>query len=116
MAAWNPDLNLGSEALELTPTDVVPLDDGTGRLLIATLGGTIRVYDRQAGLLPEPLFNNQQSGLQLQQESGMTGIAVHPNFAGNPAEFGYGKIYTICLLYTSPSPRDQRGSRMPSSA
>ena len=23
---------------------------------------------------------------------------------------------TTCLLYTSPSPRDQRGSRMPSSA
>ena len=25
-------------------------------------------------------------------------------------------VYSICLLYTSPSPRDQRGSRMPSSA
>ena len=25
-------------------------------------------------------------------------------------------LVTICLLYTSPSPRDQRGSRMPSSA
>ena len=24
--------------------------------------------------------------------------------------------YSNCLLYTSPSPRDQRGSRMPSSA
>ena len=24
--------------------------------------------------------------------------------------------FAICLLYTSPSPRDQRGSRMPSSA
>ena len=24
--------------------------------------------------------------------------------------------YITCLLYTSPSPRDQRGSRMPSSA
>ena len=24
--------------------------------------------------------------------------------------------HNICLLYTSPSPRDQRGSRMPSSA
>ena len=24
--------------------------------------------------------------------------------------------YSACLLYTSPSPRDQRGSRMPSSA
>ena len=27
-----------------------------------------------------------------------------------------GKEYNFCLLYTSPSPRDQRGSRMPSSA
>ena len=26
------------------------------------------------------------------------------------------EILTSCLLYTSPSPRDQRGSRMPSSA
>ena len=26
------------------------------------------------------------------------------------------EIYLLCLLYTSPSPRDQRGSRMPSSA
>ena len=25
-------------------------------------------------------------------------------------------LFMICLLYTSPSPRDQRGSRMPSSA
>ena len=27
-----------------------------------------------------------------------------------------GAVKKICLLYTSPSPRDQRGSRMPSSA
>ena len=27
-----------------------------------------------------------------------------------------GKLFKPCLLYTSPSPRDQRGSRMPSSA
>ena len=26
------------------------------------------------------------------------------------------ELLGICLLYTSPSPRDQRGSRMPSSA
>ena len=25
-------------------------------------------------------------------------------------------LFVTCLLYTSPSPRDQRGSRMPSSA
>ena len=28
----------------------------------------------------------------------------------------YDENATTCLLYTSPSPRDQRGSRMPSSA
>ena len=28
----------------------------------------------------------------------------------------YAERYGGCLLYTSPSPRDQRGSRMPSSA
>ena len=33
-----------------------------------------------------------------------TGFAGHPD------------AITPCLLYTSPSPRDQRGSRMPSSA
>ena len=27
-----------------------------------------------------------------------------------------GDMQVTCLLYTSPSPRDQRGSRMPSSA
>ena len=32
----------------------------------------------------------------------------------NPAT--YTGLFTTCLLYTSPSPRDQRGSRMPSSA
>ena len=26
------------------------------------------------------------------------------------------EVENVCLLYTSPSPRDQRGSRMPSSA
>ena len=39
-----------------------------------------------------------------------TGAGVLKNADGTSVEY-YG-----CLLYTSPSPRDQRGSRMPSSA
>ena len=35
--------------------------------------------------------------------------------AASPRIFRDGRLYP-CLLYTSPSPRDQRGSRMPSSA
>ena len=34
----------------------------------------------------------------------------------NPATRNYSGYNYPCLLYTSPSPRDQRGSRMPSSA
>ena len=34
----------------------------------------------------------------------------------NPDDKVLADHYQICLLYTSPSPRDQRGSRMPSSA
>ena len=41
---------------------------------------------------------NEQNGIQLGR---LSGIVAH---------------YVPCLLYTSPSPRDQRGSRMPSSA
>ena len=40
----------------------------------------------------------------------LTGL--FPPTSGNAIINGY----DICLLYTSPSPRDQRGSRMPSSA
>ena len=40
------------------------------------------------------------------------GLAIMaPTQLGEPAD-----PFNTCLLYTSPSPRDQRGSRMPSSA
>ena len=64
--------------------------------------------------------------------AGMPGLglieAKTTNFGGHPPEFWAERLTEkivsssdssdphICLLYTSPSPRDQRGSRMPSSA
>ena len=46
---------------------------------------------------------------------------IAPNHVARISElvesgFYDGIIFHSCLLYTSPSPRDQRGSRMPSSA
>ena len=35
---------------------------------------------------------------------------------GLPDKVRINTLLYVCLLYTSPSPRDQRGSRMPSSA
>ena len=43
--------------------------------------------------------------------SGGSGLSLHVKFCPKCST----KIYT-CLLYTSPSPRDKRQSRMPSSA
>ena len=50
-------------------------------------------------------------------------VAVSANEAGNVPAAPQGALPVVkdvmsqpCLLYTSPSPRDQRGSRMPSSA
>ena len=38
------------------------------------------------------------------------------HFISSQVSMAMERKYNICLLYTSPSPRDQRGSRMPSSA
>ena len=58
----------------------------------------------------------------LRQEDHLELIASE-NYASNRILEAQGSILTNkyaegypCLLYTSPSPRDQRGSRMPSSA
>ena len=39
-----------------------------------------------------------------------------PDYPGDPASSSKIAQYNTCLLYTSPSPRDPIGSRMPSSA
>ena len=42
-------------------------------------------------------------------------VTALEGFVKNPESFSLGRFYN-CLLYTSPSPRDMTGSRMPSSA
>ena len=46
-------------------------------------------------------------------KNGATIVCVHEDWAADGAGNGLG---TLCLLYTSPSPRDATLSRMPSSA
>ena len=64
--------------------------------------------------------------VSLAIEGGVTGV-LGPNGAGKSTLFkllmgrikpsqGSVKLFGICLLYTSPSPRDRQKSRMPSSA
>ena len=55
----------------------------------------------------------QQRRLDLDKEANQKGVA---EATGNDFRVGQKVIYTTCLLYTSPSPRDRQKSRMPSSA
>ena len=57
----------------------------------------------------DPFFPLLVAAQHTEKVELMTSIAVA--FARSPMT-----LANICLLYTSPSPRDQRGSRMPSSA
>ena len=45
-------------------------------------------------------------------DMGLLGLTVSEEYGGA----GMGYLAHICLLYTSPSPRDRQKSRMPSSA
>ena len=47
---------------------------------------------------------------------GITNVSIADKFGVTPQYISRIKSGKACLLYTSPSPRDQRGSRMPSSA
>ena len=57
-------------------------------------------------------------GYRLEDDSSKLGFLIKPSQRNNKEVKRFLKLINIqnCLLYTSPSPRDQRGSRMPSSA
>ena len=61
---------------------------------------------------PKLGFSTDPQNLTVNAGTAATFVAIGTaTFPSNiPAKFA------TCLLYTSPSPRDQRGSRMPSSA
>ena len=73
-------------------------------------GGGTTLLELSEGLedLAKKLEGDQRTGIEIIKRA-LTAptkqIAINAGFNGD-----------VCLLYTSPSPRDQRGSRMPSSA
>ena len=80
---------------------VVTVRDESNNALVE--GARVELYE-------DPTFASSGT---MTATSDSQGRAVFPNM-------GYDRYYAkyngSCLLYTSPSPRDQRGSRMPSSA
>ena len=62
--------------------------------------------------MTDPVIVKERAGGKYTQD---VNTPRHHFYADEPASYGSADIGP-CLLYTSPSPRDQRGSRMPSSA
>ena len=63
----------------------------------------------------EKVFQSAEKAIQELIFDGMKIAAGGFGLCGIPEEL-INALKLSCLLYTSPSPRDQRGSRMPSSA
>ena len=100
ITSFGPSVD-GTDASALTFTDVVEFN---------------KVYG-----YTEPQFNPFKYDLSrtyikqlINRGAAVTVVRIN---TGTQATFSKGEVYSSdCLLYTSPSPRDQRGSRMPSSA
>ena len=61
------------------------------------------------------IYKNKEI-LFIKRSENMPTHKGHIAFPGGKKEFDDLGIYSTCLLYTSPSPRDRTRSRMPSSA
>ena len=83
-----------------TPDNIV-----TNKELEETVDTTDEWIVSRTGIKQRPIADSSQATSDLAYEAAKIAI-----------ERANIDLSEICLLYTSPSPRDQRGSRMPSSA
>ena len=79
--------------------------DGTRKYELYGIDAEVALYDREKGAY----HTKFKSGGNIELSDGNLLINTTTSAAGN-------LVVKSCLLYTSPSPRDKRQSRMPSSA
>ena len=94
-------------------------DDAAGTLTLAGSAAYTDANARQAISVTDSggdgaLAYNNSTGVITYTGPSASEVRAHIT-AGTGVSISSGEV-SICLLYTSPSPRDQRGSRMPSSA
>ena len=80
----------------------------------AEIGATCSVFPYDERMETYLKYTNRKEIAELANQNKEL-LVADPEVESEPEKY-FDKIIEICLLYTSPSPRDQRGSRMPSSA
>lgn len=76
----------------MAPNQMVPLPDGTGRLLVVEQRGTVRVISGTT-VQPTPFIDMTATTVSTGWR-GLHGVAVHPGFK-NPSSPGHRKVYAI---------------------
>ena len=74
------------------------------------IGKTIKVYNKHTGTKAVSIASLDMSKVEYYITTGLKHIFEEVVTTTAP------EVVVICLLYTSPSPRDRQKSRMPSSA
>ena len=99
----NVNKSYGSGLTDTLKSIDLKIDDGEFLILVGPSGcGKSTLMNCIAGL------ENISNGAILVDDADISGMS--------PKDRDIAMVFQSCLLYTSPSPRDQRGSRMPSSA
>ena len=107
IAALNPD------RIMLSPGPCTPNEAGISLAVIEHFSGKVPLMGVCLG---HQSIGQAFGGKVVHAKQIMHGKTSEMTHTGVGVFSGIESPYTICLLYTSPSPRDQRGSRMPSSA
>ncbi len=79
-----------------SPVVLVPLEDGSGRLLIADQIGTVSILTREGKVMEKLFFDARERLIKLNEgfdERGLLGLALHPRFKENR------KVYAV---YSAP--------------
>ena len=92
---------------QIFPTELVPFPDSSGRLLVGTLGGVLRLIDASGNLIAEP-YHDTTSEVTINADNGnasfgLTCVAFHPDFAA-PGMPGYARFYTFEPEVTQTDP------------
>ncbi len=124
---WLPTVPTGSTTVELSPfvsglggsfsgvdqyfgSKLTPIPDGSGRNVISTFGGLLRVVDSSGAFLDSPLGGPYLNTLTPETEIGpfaygVTSVAFHPDFT-DPGAAGYGRLYTLETEAAKTNPAD----------
>src|ERR671912_1591896 len=76
------------------PVNVAFPPDGSGRIFVVEVGGTIRIMNPDGSLLPQPFLDLSPTVASRPGQQGLLGLAFHPDFAENGRFFvDYNNLY-----------------------